>query len=75
LSNLPFDGLYTGQALIDVLQNTEGVEQAELIAACSRYGAYAEFRKINARSTPHAGYYSITDENLVLNFMSNEEYL
>jgi hypothetical protein len=75
LSNLSFNGLYTNQSLIDVLQNVSGVEQAELISAASKYGTYTEFRPINARSVPHAGYYAITDENLILNFIAHEEYI
>ena len=75
LSNLPFNGLYTNQSLIDVLQKVSGVEQAELISAASKYGTYTEFRPINARIMPHAGYYMITDNNLILNFITHEEYI
>lgn len=75
LSNLSFNGLYSNQSLVDVLQNIEGVEQAELIAAYSRYGTYTEFQKINARSIPYAGYYAVADNNLVINFIANEEYI
>ncbi len=75
LSNLSFNGLYTNQSLVDVLQTIEGVEQAELIAAYSRYGTYTEFQKINARSIPYAGYYAVADNNLIINFIANEEYI
>lgn len=75
LGNLPFNGLYTNQSLIDVLQAVEGVEQAELLGAWSRYGAYTGYQPINARSIPHAGYYTVNDENLKLNFIAHEEYL
>ena len=75
LSDLSFNGLYTNQSLIDVLQTIEGVEQAELIAAYSRYGTYTDFQKINARSVPYAGYYAVADNNLMINFISNEEYI
>lgn len=75
LNNLPFNGMYTNQALIDTLQQTPGVDVAELKSASSRYGAYQEFTEINAREIPHAGYYAVTDTNLLLSFIPNEEVL
>lgn len=75
LANLPFNGSYTNQGLIDVLQKVVGVEIAELKYAASRYGAYTEFTEINAREIAHAGYYKVTDTNLTLNFIANEELL
>lgn len=75
LNNLPFNGTYTNQGLIDVLQNLNGVEVAELKSAASRYGYYTEYTEIDAREIPHAGYYKISDSNLILNFIPNEEIL
>lgn len=75
LSNLPFNGIYTNQGLIDVLQQVDGVVVAELKYAASRYGAYQEFTEINAREIAHSGYYAVSDSNLTLNFTANEEYL
>lgn len=75
LNNLPFNGMYTNQGLVDVLQRLNGVEVAELKSASSRYGVYTSFTEINAREIAHAGYYQITDENLTLNFIANEEIL
>lgn len=75
LANLPFNGSYTNQGLIDVLQKVDGVEIAELKYAASRYGAYTEFTEINAREIAHSGYYKVTDANLTLNFIAHEEYI
>ena len=75
ISNLSFNGLYANQSLIDRLQTVSGVVISELKEASSRYGAYTEYQPINAKSIPHAGYYSITDQNLILNFIPNEEYI
>ncbi|MBF0576592.1 nucleotidyltransferase [Dysgonomonas sp. GY617] len=72
ISNLSFNGLYTNQALIDALQVVQGVEIADLKQAASRHGNYTEFTPIVARSVPYAGYYKITDNNLVLNMIPNE---
>lgn len=75
LKNLPFNGMYTNQALVDTLQVLDGVDVAEIKFAASRYGAYTQFTEINAREIAHAGYYQISDANLFLNFIPNEEIL
>lgn len=72
VSNLSFNGLYINQSLVDRLQGVEGVEIAELKEASSRYGSQVNYTVINARSVPYAGYYQVTDNNLLLNFIANE---
>lgn len=72
ISNLSFNGYYTGQALIAALQDVQGVELADLKLAAARYGNYTEFKEIEARAIPYAGYYRIADHNLVLNMIANE---
>lgn len=75
LSNLSFNGLYANQSLVDNAQVVDGVELFELKEAASKYGTYTEFQPINARSIPYAGYYAISDANLILNFIAYEEYI
>lgn len=75
LSNLPFNGTYTNQGLVDTLQQLDGVHIAEIKSAASRYGAYSEFTEINAREIAHAGYYQVSDANLTLNFIADEKIL
>lgn len=72
ISNLSFNGLYVNQSLVDRLQVVDGVEIAELLQASSRYGGQVGYTAINARSRPYAGYYRITNSNLILNFIANE---
>jgi hypothetical protein len=73
LNNLPFNAMFTKQALIDSLQAVSGVDVAEIQSAASRYGAYQNFTEINAREIAHAGYYEINE--LTLNFIPDEEIL
>lgn len=72
IGDLSFNGLYTNQSLVDNVQRVNGVEIAELKQASSRYGTFTEFRPIDARSIPYAGYYRITDSNLHLNFIAHD---
>jgi hypothetical protein len=72
LENLPFDGTYSNQRLVDVLQTVDGVRIAEIKYSGSRYGAYSQFTEINAREIAHAGYYRVSDANLTLNFIPDE---
>lgn len=72
LNNLPFNGTYINMRLVDEIQNIDGVEIVELKSAASRYGVYSEFTEINAREIAHSGYYEVLDENLIINFISNE---
>ena len=72
IGNLSFNGLYTNQSLVDALQGVQGIEIADLRLAASRYGNYTDFTPIEARAIPYAGYYGITDNNLVLNMIPNE---
>lgn len=75
LSSLQFNGTYTNQGLVNVLQKIEGVEIVELKEASSRYGVYTEYSKIDAKEIPYSGYYKISESNLTLKFIKNEELL
>ena len=75
LTSLPFNGMYTNQALIDTLQAIAGVIQAELKAVSSRHGNYSQFLEINARAIPYSGYYTLSDSNLSINFIPNAEFV
>lgn len=57
IENLPFNGEYTNMALIDALQDIEGVKIAELRASEAQAANEETPTKINARQTPAAGYF------------------
>jgi hypothetical protein len=73
LSNLQFNGMYSNQALVDTLQVLDGVRIAEIKHAASKFPPYAEFTAINAFEIADAGFYQISDENLILNFIPYNE--
>lgn len=70
LDNLEFNGRYKNVKLIDLLQAVDGVEIPELKSAMTRRSPYTEWTAISALATAYAGYYTITDENLTLNFIA-----
>jgi hypothetical protein len=71
LNNLPFNGMYSNQALVDVLQNTPGVSIAEVKSVKSKHEPYTQWHDINAREVAYAGYYLIVEEDLILTFISD----
>lgn len=73
IHNLQFNGMYVNASLVDSVQAVTGVKFPELKGAASRYGVYTEFRKIDGRERAHAGYYTIKDTNLKLNFKPYDE--
>lgn len=72
LYNLVFNSRFTTVRLVDAVQVVEGVELPELKRASSRHGTYTEFQEINAFEIPYAGYYIISDANLILKFIPYE---
>lgn len=57
IENLPFNGEYTNMALIDRIQEVEGVEIAELKGCEAKAANENTVSAINARLTPVAGYF------------------
>jgi hypothetical protein len=68
IKDLPFNGEYRNVALVDALQQIEGVVIPELhLAETSRDGQ--AWDEVNAKVNPYSGYYKIYDEaDLVLTF-------
>ena len=57
IENLPFNGEYTNMALVDRLQEVEGVKIVELRESHARAANESTTTEINARLTPAAGYF------------------
>lgn len=72
LKNLPFNGVFLLQNLIDELQKVEGVVIAHLINAEAQYGLLS-FSAFAVQYVPDSGYLRIENNNLILNFISYSE--
>jgi hypothetical protein len=68
IKNLPFNGEYRNVALVDALQQIEGVVIPELhLAETSRDGQ--QWEQVDAKSIPYSGYYKIyNDDDLSITF-------
>ena len=71
IENLPFNGEYTNMALVDVLQQIDGVKIAEFRNASSAKASDpGAFSGINAKVVPAAGYFKA--DNIRLNMIAYE---
>lgn len=75
MKELDFDGQLILSALVDKLQETEGVEIPHLVSAASKWinddgSAYGNFENISVKKIPVAGYFTIEDFNLI-EYISN----
>ena len=71
IENLPFNGEYTNMALVDVLQQIDGVKIAEFRNASSAKASDpGAFSGINAKVVPAAGYFKA--DNIQLNMIAYE---
>ncbi|MBS0647400.1 MAG: nucleotidyltransferase [Verrucomicrobia bacterium] len=68
LKNLPFNGVFSIQKLVDAIQAVEGVSDLNVDSITSRYGALP-YTAINVSLVPDAGYLRITDENLTITYL------
>lgn len=64
IENLPFNGEYTNMALVDQLQEVEGVTIPELRGATTVAASESVVTAIDARCVPAAGYFEMGDVKL-----------
>lgn len=64
IENLPFNGEYTNMALVDRLQETDGVKIPELRSATTVAAGESVVSAIDARCVPAAGYFEMGDVKL-----------
>lgn len=67
LNALPFNGEYANTRLTNKLETVSGIVLPVIKSAQAKYGLFA-FTVIDEKYIPDAGYLTITDENLTINF-------
>jgi hypothetical protein len=70
LNALPFNGEYANTRLTNSLEQVDGVDFPVIKLAQAKYGLFA-FAGINEKYIPDAGYLTISDENLIINYVEN----
>lgn len=71
IGNLPFNGEYRNQSLIDAIQQVDGVVIVELIRAEESYNG-VDYDSINAKAIPYSGYYAYEDDNITIEYIPYE---
>lgn len=72
IENLPFNGEYTNMALVDNLQQVEGVRIVELRGSTAKASDEPTTTMINARLTPKAGYFK--PGTITVNMIAYDEH-
>jgi hypothetical protein len=69
IGNLPFNGVYNVMALVDVIQNANGVVDVRLNSSMAKYGALS-YSNTSQNYTPDAGYLVYDSLNSVINYQT-----
>jgi hypothetical protein len=67
LNQLPFNGEFANTRLVDYLQPLDGIQFPVIKLSQAKHGLYP-FINIDEKYIPDAGYLSIADADLVINY-------
>jgi len=70
LKNLPFNGVFSVQKLVDAIQAVEGVNDLNVDQVQTKYGAL-NFSSVNIWVIPDAGYLRIADDDLLITYIAD----
>lgn len=70
ITTLPFNGEFVPAHMVDALQAAEGIDIPEILSVESKY-ADNDWEQIKGKTVPNAGYLTIADEDLTLNYIPN----
>jgi len=70
IKTLPFNGEFIPAKLVDALQNTHGIDIPEILSVETKY-AQNDWVAVQGKVVPNAGYLTIADEDLTLNYIAN----
>lgn len=71
VENLPFNGIYSNMALVDAVQQVDGVKIAEVESSAIMANGSDAWTDIAVRTVPHSGYMNAASSDVTLNM---EEY-
>lgn len=72
VENLPFNGVYSNMALVDAVQQVEGVKIAEVTSSSIKASGSDSWTPIAVRVVPHSGYMIASSSDVTLTM---EEYV
>lgn len=70
LKNLPFNGVFSVQKLVDAIQAVEGVNDLNVDQVQTKYGLL-NFSSVNISAIPDAGYLRILDADLLITYIAD----
>lgn len=70
ITTLPFNGEFIPANMVDALQNTTGIDIPEIISVETKY-AINDWLSVQGKVVPNAGYLTVADEDLILNYKPN----
>lgn len=70
LQNLPFNGVFSVQKLVDAIQAVEGVNDMNVDEVQTKYGAL-NFSAVDISVIPDAGYLRIADADLIITYIAD----
>lgn len=72
LKNLPFNGRFSIQKMVDAIQQVDGVEDLNVDNCQARYGVLP-YANINISYLPDSGYLRALSENVTINYIPTDE--
>lgn len=70
ITNLPFNGVYRNTDLLAAVTKLQGVEVADIVEVCTKVNNAADYTKVVGFDKPYSGYYSLPEEDLVIDYVN-----
>ncbi|GAF06019.1 hypothetical protein [Saccharicrinis fermentans] len=70
IRTLPFNGEFIPASLVDSLQEAPGIDIPEILSVETKY-ADNDWQAVQGKVVPNAGYLTVTDDDLTLNYKAN----
>lgn len=70
ITSLPFNGIYRNSDLVAALDKLEAVEVVDIISVQAKAANDADFHDVVGYDRPFSGYYSISDNDITVNYQA-----